>query len=433
MEKYPIVSSYRLDYYKGYINVVVYYNHKTFRYSLAKIPEDSFLVKTKMLKETSSLPNAKKMAEGINEKIELFERAYKLLQKDENKKDTLYKRDIEDKIVELRIAGKVTTKVNAGSSVVNDSIVDDFKRWLEGKGKKQNRATRKDFISAYDLLQDFEYDKGHRIKYDDIDDDLIEDIIAYCYEPRVSTEEHKYLTQGGLSNKTINKRLDCIYQFIRGYYRVFPEGLKEKHKLEVYPKKIIRLDVDEIKQLMQLEVDEPSLKYARDCLVFLCLTGLRYGDFAKLNRNYVQGNYIVLNTNKTKKECRIYLSDDARRIGEQYNYMFAPPCNQVLNKQIHSLLEKYDLFPEEETSIYLAKEEVVVKKPKRDFITCHTGRRTFISMLAEGGLDLTDIMSMSGHTSVRMVQVYIDLFGKRREEKFEKFFKNNFDSYETKN
>lgn len=432
-EKFPITSSYPLAYYKGYINVVVYYNHQTFRYSLAKVPKDSYLEKTRKLKATPSLPDAKEVADEINHKIGLFERAYQLLQQDEGRKDTLRKRDIDEKIVELRIAGKVTTKVNASHSDVNESVVNDYGAWLQKRMNERKECdNRKDCMSTYRLLQDYQYDLGCTIKYTDIDDSFIDDLIDYCYDKRENTDEHHYLTMGGMCNKTINKRLDCFFQFLRKNHRM-PE-FERKHKLDVEPKYIVRLDPNEITMLMNLDIDDPTLEYARDCLVFLCLTGLRYGDFAKLDRTYIKGDHIVLNTNKTKKGCRIRLFEYAKMIGEKYDYKFNPPCNFVLNKQIHSLLVKYDLFPEEITTSYLAKDRVVVRKPKRDYITCHTGRRSFISMLAEDGdIDLIDIMSATGHTTVKMVQVYIDLFGKRRDEKFANFDKKYFANHEQAN
>lgn len=68
-EYFPITSSYPLAYYKGYINGVVYFNHNTFRYSLAKVPKDSYLEKTRKLKATPSLPDAKKVADEINQGV----------------------------------------------------------------------------------------------------------------------------------------------------------------------------------------------------------------------------------------------------------------------------------------------------------------------------------------------------------------------------
>lgn len=429
-ERFKLVSVYPLVYIKGHINVVVQYNSKTFRYSVAKVPEDSFLKASRMLKETPSLPNAKEMAEEINVTLQLFKDAIDEIVPKLAPEDNLYKKEVDECIARMRYSNISTNKPNRSIVAVNDSVVEDYKIWLDKRmNGKRNGDNRKDCISTYRLLQDFEYDLGNTIRYADIDDSFIEDLIYYCYDKRVNTEEHQYKTRGEMANKTINKRLDCLFQFLREMKKL-PEGLSKKHRLDVSPKDIIRLDTSEIKQLMDLKIDEPSLEYARDSLVFLCLTGLRYGDFAKLDRTYIKDDQIVLNTNKTKKGCRIYLFDIAKKIGEKYDYAFNPPCNFVLNKQIHSLLTKYDLFPEEIITSYLAKDRVVVRKPKRDYITCHTGRRSFISMLAENGFDITDIMSATGHTSVKMVQVYIDLFGKRRIEKFKKFDKINFSKNE---
>lgn len=425
-EKFKLISVYPLVYIKGHINAVVQYNGKTFRYSVAKVPEDSFLKASKMLKETSSLPDAKDMAAEINATLQLLKDAIYEIVPQLAPDDNLYKKEVDERIAKMRYSNTSANKTNSSIVAVNDSVVENYKAWLDKRvNGKRNGDNRKDCISTYRLLQDFEYDLGYTISYADIDDSFIDSLVEYCYDKRVNTEEHLYKTRGGMANKTINKRLDCLFQFLREMKKL-PEGLSKKHRLDVTPKDIVRLDTSEIKQLMELEIDDPNLEKARDSLVFLCLTGLRYGDFEKLDRTYIKDDHIVLNTNKTKKGCRIYLFDIAKKIGEKYDYAFSPPCNFVLNKQIHSLLVNYDLFPEEITTSYQARDRVVVKKPKRDYITCHTGRRSFISMLAEEGFDFTDIMSATGHTSVKMVQVYVDLFGKRRDEKFKKFDKINF-------
>lgn len=177
---------------------------------------------------------------------------------------------------------------------------------------------------------------------------------------------------------------------------------------------------------MGLDIQEPELEWARDCLVFLCLTGLRYGDFAKLDKSYVRGNVIEMDSNKTKNECRIPLFSYAKEIGEKYNFKFQPKSNQMLNKLIKKLLVTYNLFSEPVTTKYLAKNRVVVEKPKRDYISCHTGRRSLISMLAENKVDYYRIMSISGHKSLRMLQVYIDQFSKATENEIEELDKKLF-------
>lgn len=417
-EKYKLKPNYHLAWFRGYVCAVFQYNCKTFRYSLARVPKDAFLSKSETLKATPEFPYVEETTKTIMNKVNLLRQAMDIIIPCLGKDETIKRKDVDNKIVELMFANQPSDK-SESLSCITDSIIEDYRKWLyEGKGQKKNGPTRKDYISTFRLLQDYEYDLGHIIQYSDINNDFVKDLVEYCYRKRENTDEHEYLTVGGLSNRTINKRLDCLYKFIRDTYGVLPEELTERCHLEVSPKDVIRLDASDIKQLMDLTIDDSSLAYARDALVFLCLTGLRYGDFAKIDRTYIKDNAIVLNTNKTKKGCRIHLFEYAKEIGEKYNYRFDPPCNQVLNKQIKRLLLHYDLFPELVTSSFMAKERVVVEKPRREYITCHTGRRSYISMLAETGMNLTDIMSATGHTSVRMLQVYIDLFGKKRIDKF---------------
>ena len=84
------------------------------------------------------------------------------------------------------------------------------------------------------------------------------------------------------------------------------------------------------------------------------------------------------------------------------------------------MLRAFDLFPEEIIFEYQAAERVIIKKPKREYITCHTGRRSYISIMLEHGMDVYDLISTTGHTNIEILRTYIDLFGKKRMEKFHK-------------
>lgn len=414
--KFRIDSPLRLKYYKGNIVAVITYNHKTFRYNLAKVPKDCFLEKTMMLKQSSRLINARELAATITQKTHMLKEVTDELIKGLSSDESLKKDEIDYKMNLLPTSGPITTAALKDKQ----SFTEDYHYWLyEGKGSKRKPTTKKDFVSLYHLLLDYEYDNCS-FTIDDINDDFLESFIDYAYESHDDTDEHTYFTKGNLSNRTINKRLSSLYTFIHEFYRIDPRTIVECCHLEEIPKEIIRLSREELHQLEGIEVIEPELDRARDCFLFMCYTGLRFGDFAKLDKSYVHEdtNELVLNTNKTGKSCRIYLFDKAKEIGEKYNYNFKPVYNQVLNRQIKLLFERYDLYGEEMTVDYQARTRMTITKKKRDFIGCHTGRRTYISMLAEDGMDIYTIMGASGHTTFQMVKKYIDLFGKERTNKF---------------
>ena len=429
MTKEHINSPLRLSYQKGNIVAVIYYNHKTFRYNLAKVPKECFLEKSMILKQSNKLTNPKQLADEISNKTELLKKVADELIKTLSSGETLKKRIVDERMMMLTTSG---LRIKDTRSTHN-LFTEDFRIWLyEGKGNKRKKVTKKDFISAYRWLQDFEYDTG-QFTIDDIDDDFLDRIVEYSYGTRKNTEEHTYFTRGNLSNRTINKRLDSLYTFINEYYGINPKLKANIKHLEVIDKKIIRLNKEEMRELEELNIKEPELAQARDFFLFLCYTGLRFGDFAKLDRSFVDSetNELVLHTNKTGKPCRIFLFDTAKEIGEKYDFHFAPVSNQVLNRQIKELLRRYDLMSEDITTDFQAKKRETVTKKKREYIGCHTGRRTFISMLAEEGLDVYDIMSATGHTTFQMVQKYIDLFGKDRRQKFEAINNKNKSNYKT--
>lgn len=417
MSKLKIDSPLKLSYYKGNIVAVIQYNRKTFRYNLAKVPADCFLEKSVMLKNTAKFSEAKELAEIISTKTKQLKPVIDEILMTIGPHETLKKEVIDRR---LMLAFPQNSNVEVAQTERNAFTVD-FGTWLnEGKGSKRKRITKKDFISAYHFLLDFEYDNG-KFTIDEFNDDLLHDIIEYAYEPHENTDDHKYYSKGNLANRTLNKRLDSIWTFISEFYKIDPKSIVDLRHLTVIDKKIIRLTREELHQLEVLDIQDPELDRTRDYFLFLCYTGLRFGDFAKLNRTYVdtETNELVLLTNKTQKPCRIYLFDKAKEIGEKYNYHFAPVYNQVLNRQIKQLCREYDLFQEEITIDYMAKTRETETKKKRDLIGCHTGRRTYISMLVELGMDIYDIMSATGHTTIQMVQKYIDLFGKSRRNKFE--------------
>ena len=102
----------------------------------------------------------------------------------------------------------------------------------------------------------------------------------------------------------------------------------------------------------------------------------------------------------------------------KYDFLFRDYTNQGLNRSMKAMLKKYDLYGEPFSKSYMKQGRQVEEKPKREFISCHACRRSFISIMAECGLDVYDIMSMTGHHRVETLKYYLDIFGKSRREKY---------------
>lgn len=413
-----------LKYYRGNIVALHTYNHKTLRYPIFKVSENLFLPKIPALKFSPTEYDCQHEVGRIEQELQKINTAIIEISKKKTKNDSI-------KIAEIK-----SFIENLSDTVKADkSFIEDFNDWIEefrkkkyqdevraGKTPRKNHPTVKDYTSASRLLEDFQYDNFDKpFNVNDIDDAFISELISYCYDERIDSDEHTYLTEGNLTNKTINKRFDCIFTFIDNFYKKRPNNIV-KPKLDTVQRKIIRLDRNELMELENLALTDTREIKVRDYLLMLCYTGLRFSDFVRLDHTFYEpeSNEIVLKATKTSAECRIFLFDKVKDIARKYNFTFNDYSNQGPNRAIHDLLQKYDLFPDIITMEYMQQGRKTYQKPKRDLITCHAGRRTYISIMVEYGLGLYELMSTTGHKKVDTLKFYIDRFGKSRKDKFEK-------------
>jgi integrase/recombinase XerD len=73
---------------------------------------------------------------------------------------------------------------------------------------------------------------------------------------------------------------------------------------------------------------------------------------------------------------------------------------------------------------YMQSGRKTYTKKKRELITCHSGRRTFISRLIEDGADIHDVMSCTGHKKYDTLKFYVDKFGRERQKRLKSMIDN---------
>lgn len=431
------------NYYKGNVVIQCNYNGKVFRYNAFKVPKEYFDKRTKKLKPCEGLfdydfevERMQKLHKNVNDAI------VDLLKT----KDTLVKKEVDEWI-------KNQYSEEASSPRTN-SLIEDFEKWIDGYKVKKTREDRlkgndrkihptsKDYTSCLNLLQDYQHDlnldKKYNeeeiiIKYEDITEEFLLELMEYAYDPRPKKDnDYKYLTQGNLVNKTLQKRYDSLFTFMKHHYGKYPNDIK-KPNLDTIISDIVRLDPFEIKQLIDVDIKEPHYQKIREYFLFLCHTGLRYSDFEKIDKTYYdeKENVLRLQSRKTFGECSIILMDIAKRIGEKYNFTFKDYTNQAFNRELKSLLKNYELFETKHTKAYYQKGRQTKTDLKRNFISSHTGRKTFISMLFENGFDVFKVMGMTGHKRIDTLRYYADKFGQSRSEQINIMNKKLNDIYES--
>lgn len=77
----------------------------------------------------------------------------------------------------------------------------------------------------------------------------------------------------------------------------------------------IALTQNELDEIAALDLSSnPRLDKVRDRFLIACYTGLRFSDFMKLNKNHIQGDYIIIKQQKTKDDIIQVLREPMRKI-----------------------------------------------------------------------------------------------------------------------
>jgi site-specific recombinase XerD len=84
------------------------------------------------------------------------------------------------------------------------------------------------------------------------------------------------------------------------------------------------------------------------------------------------------------------------------------------------MLKKHNLFGESYMYIRHIRKKLEKKIVlRRERISAHTARRTFISILIESGISVNRVMAMTGHTNEHTLKIYVDKFSPDLHESIE--------------
>jgi integrase len=165
------------------------------------------------------------------------------------------------------------------------------------------------------------------------------------------------------------------------------------------------------------------LEKTRDIFVFACLTGQRFSDL----KNLRLGDLNLESTNPTwtlyqvkgnkRKKITVPLLPKAVEILKKHCdfsnpmecYAFKIQCNQKMNQNIKVVAELAKVNTPVAKNRYSGKRRIDVLKPKHQFITIHTARKTFVTLNLLKGLQPDLIRSITGHEDHRVMLRYLSL------------------------
>lgn len=301
---------------------------------------------------------------------------------------------------------------------------DDFFTVLEKfiEEKRSTKIWKPATVTRYNNLKFLihEYQKSRKVtlNFKLINKAFYNDFLDFCYQERdhYSNTIHRNI---GLLKTFLGWALANKYTYVNEF--------KEFKKPTKVPTREEALNLNHIKYIYNMFLNDEKLQKSRDLFVFQCLTGMRYGELKKVNiRNVIDDDHIILKEEKdfAKPSRTIPLVNISLEILKKYNYKLPILSNQHQNENIKEILKIAGFDDEVEFTRNKGVEQVTFIKKYYERISTHSARRSFITIMRNKGVADKTIMSISGHTDIRSFNIYHQVDDLAKKDAVQKIFSN---------
>lgn len=305
-------------------------------------------------------------------------------------------------------------------------------------GTNYSPNTVKSIKQALTQFRNFCKWKKKEYDFDDIDMQFYYDYTAYL---KKELKDRK----GNVVKKAynVNSVGKCVKELKVVMYAAESEG---HHKNDVWKDKRFkgtRIDVDSIYltkddlaaiQAADLSKYDKGHEWARDIFMAGVWTAQRVSDYNNISKDQIETHtkrwiedvpdpehpgqtkpeirtreimFINIRQQKTGAKVSIPVSTELKAILEKYDFQLPHLEDQVINRYLKDICQCAGLTEEVEIVETTGGTPVRVKKPKYELVHTHTARRTGATLMYLSGMDVYDIIKITGHTSPVMLRKYI--------------------------
>lgn len=289
------------------------------------------------------------------------------------------------------------------------NLIGWFDVWTSEKSLLLKSLTIKKYASLRGWLVKYEKQTGKKLYFNDINREF-------------DIEFRLMLLGEGLLNGTIQKYFATL--------KVFMNWAKDKElhnttdylkfKLEKTTSDVVYLTEEELGAICDLDLTgKPGQEKVRDIFLFQCYTGQRmsdirnvkYTDIKKTEDGYewhlyqIKGNKdrkVVIPLTKIAEE--IYL-----KIGCKDGYLFNCNSDPVTNRMLKEIAKDAGIVEPISQVKYSGVKRIETVKPKNEYISTHTARRTYTTLSLQRGMRAELVMAITGHSSYKVMQSYMKL------------------------
>lgn len=294
---------------------------------------------------------------------------------------------------------------------LNGYVAQYLQQACDGKRKTQkgmnfSKGTIKSLRIVKDLLDSFQTAMGRVYDFDDIDYDFRTRFIDYLYNVK------KY---------NVNTVAKCLNTLITIIAAAETEGYHNNRKCLGRQFKARRKDVDNIyltkDELIALTHADISYlshnhEVARDIFMVGIYTAQRVSDYNNIGpENMIWNADGSLIINLRQKKTGICVSIPAREELKQILIKYDYKLPRINEKSINLCIKEVARIAGINTPVTIETTSggvpVLETKPKYALIHTHTARRTAATLMYLAGMDVFNICSVTGHSSIAMLKKYI--------------------------
>jgi integrase len=292
---------------------------------------------------------------------------------------------------------------------VNKEIFLQLDEYIESKRRKVCKGMLGVYGQLKGRLKAFEIFRKRPITFDCIDynfyDDFIE-FLTFHYEHKRRQDVHY-----GLKVNTIGLTIKQFRIFIKDRVRrkiIAPIDLTD-FKISEEETDAIYLSYEEIEKIYRTDLSAyPHLVEYRDLFVLACLTGLRFSDLSILQPDDLRNDLLYKKQEKSEHWVVIPLRKEAKIIfSKQFKDKIPKLTNPEFNRHIKTIGKLAGIQDRIRFSYKKGNKSVEVVKPKYEWVTSHTARRSFCTNEFLAGTPVKLIMKISGHKKEMHFYKYI--------------------------
>jgi integrase len=304
------------------------------------------------------------------------------------------------------------------------SVFSQLNDYMGVKEKKNAPSTMAIIRGMRQHLQAYETFSGKKLTFASFDYAFYEDFIDYLTFDYV--HKGKRETVVGLQINTIGKTVKHLRRFLTDRVRrkiINPIDLTD-FKVITEDTDAIYLTLKDIKAIYHTDLSKhPHLVPYRKLFVLACLTGLRFSDFSTLQPEDLRGDMLHNKMLKSDYWVVIPLRKEAKEIF--IDYFENPPIsltNQEFNRHIKTIGKLAGITDSIRFSHKKGNKDIETVKPKCDWITSHTARRSFCTNEFLAGTSPKLIMKISGHKTEQAFYRYIRITQEEAAQKMQEIW-----------